>query len=162
MCTRHTLVSLEHEPLGLKYNFLTVAVFAAPITVATKQTEYFLQNTQNRTERAGYLQLNKTYQIKPFDLEVFKGDDFISRVIQVAQNLLVEQKDQVNRRWSHVGVIVDRNVLPLPYMEPGKLYVYESVLSGTAFGYQYSSVQSVDHPLSKLRDIMQAPKSAHL
>jgi hypothetical protein len=91
-------------------------------------------------------------------LVVFKGDDFISRVIQVAQNLLVEQKDQVNRRWSHVGVIVDRNVLPLPYMDPGKLYVYESVLSGTAFGYQYSSVQSVDHPLSKSKRYYAGPQ----
>ena len=35
--------------------------------------------------------------------------------------------------------------MPLPFLEEGKLYLYESIFSGQVLGYVYSKVLPVDH-----------------
>ncbi|KAJ3125537.1 hypothetical protein HK101_005911, partial [Irineochytrium annulatum] len=45
------------------------------------------------------------------------------------------------------GILVDTTVLDLEGMEPGVLYVYESVFSGKVFGFEYSKVLPIDHPV---------------
>ena len=48
--------------------------------------------------------------------------------------------------WTHVGIIVDKTILPLDCLEDDKLYIYESIFTGTVVGYTYSRVFPVDHP----------------
>ncbi|KAI8850009.1 hypothetical protein BC829DRAFT_416308 [Chytridium lagenaria] len=50
--------------------------------------------------------------------------------------------------WTHAGVLVDRTVLDLDILEPGKLYIYESVFSGSLLGFEYSKTLPVDHTVS--------------
>ena len=68
-------------------------------------------------------------QIKPFDLIFFIGGEKISSTIRFIQrvSLGVENKLEV---WSHVGLVVTRDLLDDKRLEPGKLYLIESTLSG--------------------------------
>jgi hypothetical protein len=92
-------------------------------------------------------------QIKPFDLILFRGDDFVGRMISKIQIKHVEEheKKKGGKLWTHVGVVVDKSILPLDCLEDDKLYIYESILSGTVLGvYTYTRVMSVDHPLENI------------
>lgn len=67
--------------------------------------------------------------VKPFDLIFFKGGEVISRAIRFIQQstLGVENKEDV---WSHVGIVITRELFDDPRLEPNKVYVGESTLSG--------------------------------
>lgn len=68
-------------------------------------------------------------KIKPFDIILIKGGEFISNVIRfIQQNTLVVPK--MKDVWSHVGLVVTRELLDDKRLEPGKLYLIESTMSG--------------------------------
>ncbi|KAI9343509.1 hypothetical protein BDR26DRAFT_858216, partial [Obelidium mucronatum] len=91
------------------------------------------------------------YQLQPFDTVLFAGTDAVAKMIgrvtlhEVVPNL----KRPFNRLWTHSGILVDKSVLPLPCLEDGKLYIYESVFSGEVAGIVYSTVLPVDRPPGK-------------
>jgi len=61
-------------------------------------------------------------QITPFDLLLFKGVDFISKSIQIAQ-LMATGHDE----FTHCGLVVTAEILPsISQLKPGRLYVWES------------------------------------
>ena len=64
---------------------------------------------------------------KPLDLALFKGRDIVSAIISTGLELGVGASD-----WTHVGVLVDSTVLPLPQLKQGRLYVLESTSSNDA------------------------------
>lgn len=66
---------------------------------------------------------------KPFDLIVFRGEDFISSTISH-----VEKKAFGTGEWTHVGVIITKDVLDFKNAKRGKLYVWESTMSGGISG----------------------------
>ncbi|KAI8808758.1 hypothetical protein BJ742DRAFT_807467 [Cladochytrium replicatum] len=88
------------------------------------------------------------YDIKPLDIILFNGKDPVADFIRWMEYKYVEvnKNDLPTAFWTHAGLIVDKTVLPLPELEDGKLYVYESIFSGTIAGYTYSKVLPVDHP----------------
>ncbi|KAJ3268387.1 N-acetylgalactosamine kinase [Terramyces sp. JEL0728] len=88
------------------------------------------------------------YKLRPFDLVLFKGNDPAGNLIQKIEKKYVERSEAnvEGTLWTHVGIIVDKSVLPLECMEQGKLYLYESVFSGSICGYTYCKVGPVDHP----------------
>lgn len=65
--------------------------------------------------------------IRPFDLVLFKGGDFVSDLIRFAErkSAKYDKKD-----YSHCGVIITKQVYDNPALEDGKLYVLESTVSG--------------------------------
>ena len=65
--------------------------------------------------------------IRPLDLILFRGVDFVSRAI-----CFVESKKLGRGDYSHVGVAITRDVLDLPFLEPGRIYVWESTFSAKA------------------------------
>ncbi|KAI8912791.1 hypothetical protein EDD86DRAFT_117506 [Gorgonomyces haynaldii] len=92
--------------------------------------------------------------VMPFDLVLFKGDDPVGKMIQKIENDHVHEsvRKKDGPLWTHVGVVVSKDVLPLDCLEPGKLYIYESILSGTVLGvYTYSEVPAADHPVSNIK-----------
>jgi hypothetical protein len=91
---------------------------------------------------------NGGYRVQPLDLILFKGDDPVGKLIQKIEDKWVEHNDRKRESalWTHVGIIVDKSILPLDCMEDGKLYVYESIFSGSILGYEYSPTPPVDHP----------------
>ena len=62
--------------------------------------------------------------VQPLDLLLFKGVDPVSHAIQ-----FVEHKRKGSGDFSHAGVVVTRDVLDLPFLEPGRVYVWESTMS---------------------------------
>ncbi|KAJ3339006.1 hypothetical protein HDU83_007842 [Entophlyctis luteolus] len=73
------------------------------------------------------LPLNAFGPTQPLDAVLFSGNDPVATVIK-----RIELHEEL---WTHAGIIVDKTVLPLPFIEPGKMYIYESVFSGTVVGY---------------------------
>lgn len=64
-------------------------------------------------------------QIRPFDLVLFKGGDFVSDTIRI-----IEKRLQGYGDFSHCGMIITTAVLDHPRMKPGKLYIIESTVTG--------------------------------
>ena len=65
--------------------------------------------------------------IQPLDLIVFHGIDPVRHAI-----CFVEAKKFGHGDFSHAGVAITREALDLPFLEPGKVYVWESTLSAPA------------------------------
>ncbi|KAJ3102998.1 hypothetical protein HDU97_010436 [Phlyctochytrium planicorne] len=112
--------------------------------------------------------LESKHEIKPLDLVLFKGDDAVARYIRkvtrtkvlipkfdgndeiivayaFAKQVIAMLTQPFHALWTHAGVLVDRTVLDHDALEPGKLYIYESVFSGKILGFEYSKCLPVDH-----------------
>lgn len=90
--------------------------------------------------------------IRPLDLILFRGSEFISTTIRFLEKLEVDNGD-----WSHCGLVVTSDLVPtIKNAKPGKLYVWESTLSGelndgiydvesnaTVFGVQIRSLDKL-------------------
>ncbi|KAJ3222212.1 hypothetical protein HK099_002567 [Clydaea vesicula] len=99
-------------------------------------------------------------EIKPFDLVLFIGNDFISTAISSVQRKHVDSRlmKQGSPLWHHAGVVIDKSVLPLECLVDGRLYIYESVFSGTILGFEYSKHLPVDNPKALLRKRKAGPQ----
>lgn len=69
--------------------------------------------------------------IKPFDLIFFKGTDIVSRTIIDVECFVELHKTD---KFSHVGIVLDYSVLPIPNFSKHKLYIWESTCSYTFDG----------------------------
>jgi hypothetical protein len=65
--------------------------------------------------------------IQPLDIILFRGIDAVSHAICFIEGKMFGHSD-----FSHAGVAVTRDTLDLPFLEPGKVYVWESTLSAPA------------------------------
>lgn len=69
-------------------------------------------------------------KIKPLDLLLFKGTDFVSKTISKCE-LYMEGSGS----YSHTGIVISWEVMPfLSELEEGKLYIWESTMSGSCRG----------------------------
>jgi hypothetical protein len=66
-------------------------------------------------------------RIQPLDVLLFRGVDFVSRAI-----CFMEAKTLGRGDYSHAGLAITREALDLPFLEPGKIYVWESTFSAPA------------------------------
>jgi hypothetical protein len=65
--------------------------------------------------------------IQPLDVILFRGMDPVSHAI-----CFLEAKALGRGDFSHEGMAITREALDLPFLEPGKVYVWESTLSAPA------------------------------
>jgi hypothetical protein len=65
--------------------------------------------------------------IQPLDVILFRGMDPVSNLIS-----FVEAKERGRGDFSHIGMAMTREALDLPFLEPGRVYVWESTLSAPA------------------------------
>jgi len=64
-------------------------------------------------------------RLQPLDLLMFRGGDFVSASIRY-----LEEKLLGNGSFSHVGIVVTRELMPwLKVLKPGEKYVWESTMS---------------------------------
>ncbi len=75
----------------------------------------------------------KLANIEPLDVIVFRGSDFVSNTIRWLSKKSMGGRYEAGC-FSHVGVIVTKEMLNLPEMEEGKLYIWESTISGRLGG----------------------------
>lgn len=65
-------------------------------------------------------------QIKPFDLIVFRGSDIVSDTISFVENQMLGCGE-----WTHVGMIVTTDIMPIKNGVKDRLYILESTMSGS-------------------------------
>jgi hypothetical protein len=75
--------------------------------------------------KEGYKFINIKDEIKPLDIILFKGPDFVSNLIRCMEGFKVG-----TNTFSHAGMIVTSDILNDPRLEKGKLYIWESTMSG--------------------------------
>lgn len=68
--------------------------------------------------------------MNPLDLIFFKGDDIVGKFVSIGENIAVG-----NSEFTHVGIVVTRELLDMPELIPGVSYLLESTVS-----YDSSSV----------------------
>ena len=90
-------------------------------------------NPIQKIEKNGLDYENEKKNIRPFDLVLFRGSDFVSSAIRRMSKAEMGGRYEAGQ-FSHVGMIVTRDVLDIPELEPGKLYVWESTVSGKLGG----------------------------
>lgn len=95
-------------------------------------------NTQKKPiMKQGKLLSEVSNQMKPFDLLVFKGDDFVSGFISLLEKRGHNKGEGGN--FTHAGMVVTSDILDNPQLQPGKLYILESVISGK-LGYGINDI----------------------
>jgi hypothetical protein len=67
--------------------------------------------------------------IKPFDLICFRGSDIVSDLISEIEKYTFKNGD-----FTHVGMVITTDIITFNNGIPGKLYVWESTLSGPIGG----------------------------
>jgi hypothetical protein len=91
-------------------------------------------------------------QIKPLDLILFRGSDFVSKCIQDFENEVLGNGD-----WSHCGLVLTTEIVPIKNGKPGELYIWESTfdlikdveLNDYVFGVQIRLLEDVIHEYNK-------------
>lgn len=73
--------------------------------------------------------------IRPFDLVFFRGNDFMSDIVKFVQNHALESTSSAtynitNDAFTHLGMVVTKEILDDDRLEEGKLYLWESTTSG--------------------------------
>lgn len=89
------------------------------------------------------------HKIRPFDTLFFQGADFVSKTIMSIErfNNLYERSGD----FSHVGMVVTSDILQNDLVEPGKLYIWESILGGK-LGYDVKNLHGKTQFGVQLRD----------
>lgn len=64
-------------------------------------------------------------QLKPFDIIVFRGTEFVSDTISLFEKLFLGNGD-----WTHVGIVITSDFVKFKNSVPNKLYIWESTMSG--------------------------------
>jgi len=65
-------------------------------------------------------------QIQPLDLITFRGGELVSDMIA-----FMEKVQLGDGSWTHVGLVITSDIVPIKNGIPGKLYVWESTMSGS-------------------------------
>lgn len=71
--------------------------------------------------------------IRPLDIVLFRGSDFVSDFIVWAEKMSVKTSKTLGvskHEFSHCGVVVTKEIIDHPNMIEGRLYVLESTASG--------------------------------
>lgn len=64
-------------------------------------------------------------QLQPLDMIIFRGNGLISESILLGQTLGLGSAE-----WTHMGLVITTDILPIKNGVKGQLYIWESVISG--------------------------------
>lgn len=105
---------------------------------------------QKPITKQGKLLSEVSGQMKPFDLVFFKGDDFVSSFISRIEKR--GHRTAKGGNFTHVGMIVNDQILDDSGLTAGKLYVLESVISGK-LGYGVKDINGRSFLGVQIRDL---------
>ena len=86
-----------------------------------------LKASFNHDVRGDYVQL--VDKMRPLDIIAFNGADIVSDIVDLAQKYFLGSGE-----FTHVAMVVTDEILPYKGLEPGKIYIWESTISGDPFG----------------------------
>ena len=64
-------------------------------------------------------------EIRPLDIILFRGGELVSDAISFIEDVFVGKGD-----WTHVGLVITTDIVPIKNGKPNQLYVWESTMSG--------------------------------
>jgi hypothetical protein len=83
-------------------------------------------------EGTPYTQIRDT--LKPLDVVFFSGGDFISAIIKHEERLQLDQTTKKRMAmpgaFSHMGIVVNSDILDHPNVKKGEMYIFESTIGG--------------------------------
>lgn len=88
-------------------------------------------------------------KIRPLDIIVFRGDGFVSKTIESLSAREFQNKEAAH--YSHCGLIVTREILDIPELEPERLYIFEAT-GGGIFGGGVKNIHNQTFIGSQIRD----------
>ena len=77
--------------------------------------------------KEGYLYDEIKAKIRPLDVILFKGNEFVSKMIRKLERSKIKSNYV---QYSHCALVVSRDLLNDYRLDPSKLYVFESTMSG--------------------------------
>ncbi len=89
--------------------------------------------------------------VRPLDIILFRGSSYFSQIIAYCSRKMLDSPP--NDTFSHIGIVITREIVDDPKLEPGVLYILESTLSGT----DKSKVNSIHHPKKKVFGVQVRP-----
>lgn len=84
----------------------------------------YFKNNQNLFDEKKYTEIFTN--AKPFDLVFFTSDHYTSLLIRAGEEIFLNKKDVKMAEYSHVAMIVSKEILNLPELEDNKMYIIES------------------------------------
>lgn len=117
-----------------------------------------LSSSRGRCVKEGMLYSAYRANIKPFDIVFFKGDSFISSLVAYMEKRFLPLTSMYDYRvnnddYTHCGMVVTSEILDHPLVEKGKLYIWESTISGTRSPDGVPSITGKTFFGSQLRDL---------
>lgn len=100
--------------------------------------------------------------MKPLDLLLFAGDEFVSKMIAQVESLVVDERVTKYEIWTHVGVLINTQVCHIKNGIQGEWYVYEITMSGKLAGDETPDVETGNFrfgtQVRRLRDVLHTYK----
>jgi hypothetical protein len=103
-----------------------------------------------RVIKKGKLYDDIKHQMKPLDALLFRGSDVVSNIISILEKR--GKRNSPAGDFTHAGIVINRDILDLPQMDPDKLYILESVMSGT-LGCGIKDIYGKTHLSVQIRDL---------
>jgi len=129
------------------------------LTNKNKMNSCFSLSDAEKNEEDGVIYESYKQYIKPFDLVMFKGKNLFSDMIRFVEktksrHILKETSEYKISAdsFSHVGMVVSSEILGDPRLVPGKLYIWESTMSG-GLGDGVDNVSGKSYLGVQLRDL---------
>jgi hypothetical protein len=108
---------------------LLILIIIIAININKKYLERISDNYISKKIRGGENNI-KTFdeikdKIKPYDIICFYGDGIISKIIGFFEDFTLGSDE-----WTHIGMVVTTDIIPIKNGKPGKLYLLDSSMSG--------------------------------
>lgn len=88
-------------------------------------------------------------QIKPFDVIVFKSNSVYSDLISIVEKLFIGDGN-----WTHLGVVLDSNILKFKNSKPNTLYLLESTMSNNEYPEAESRLGEIGVQIRELKSVV--------
>lgn len=110
------------------------------------------------TRKEGALYSAYKKNIRPFDLVFFRGPDFVSTIIAYAEKKQLKRisefgYDTDSDAYTHCGMVVTSDILDHPLIVEGKLYIWESTMTGNLAPDGVKNITGRSFFGSQLRDL---------
>lgn len=110
------------------------------------------------TRKEGMLYSAYKKNIRPLDIIFFKGPDFVSDIIAYAEKKQLKKVSEFGYdanpdSYTHCGIVVTSDILDHPLVDQGKLYIWESTMTGNLAPDGVKNITGRSFFGSQLRDL---------
>ena len=108
------------------------------------------KSTSLHVVKRGYLYSEIQHRFRPLDIILFHGGDVVADIIST-----IEKRGNPNAHagdFTHVGIVINRDILDDPLLQPNRMYIMESTASGK-LGNNVYDIRGASHIGVQIRDL---------